>query len=84
MSKKQWNTIQNEHPDRWVALTDVETKEGAIVCANVIDECFDQELSAMKKKYRPLNKDRHIWFVRTSEGSVQYCVHLLNAQCEVV
>ncbi len=84
MSKMLWSTIQKEHPDKWVALTDVETNEGAIVSANVLDECFDQELSEMKRKYRPINQDKHIWFVRTAEGSVQYCVHLLNAHCNVV
>ncbi len=81
---EKWETIQSRCPDKWVALTEVKTQEGSIVSANVIDECFDSELSEMKRKYRPVNKDRHIWFVRTAEGSVQYCVHLLNAHSEVV
>ena len=84
MSKVSWSNIQKEHPDMWVALTDVETNEGSIVSANVLDECFDHELSEMKRKYRPINQDKHIWYVRTAEGSIQYCVHLLNTQCEFV
>ena len=84
MSKIQWNAIQAEYPDRWVALTDVETKDGIIISANVLDECSDQELSEMKRKYRPENKDHHIWFVRTAEGNLQHCIHLLNAHCEII
>jgi len=78
-----WDAIQSNHPDRWVALTEVKTHGSSIVTANVIDECSDDELSEMKRKYRPMNKDRHIWFARTTEGSMQYCVHLLNAHCEI-
>ena len=84
MPKISWSTIQKEHPDKWVALTDVELNEGTIVSANVLDECFDHELSEMKRKYRPINKDRHIWYVRTAEGNIQYCIHLLNAHCDVI
>ncbi len=69
-----WSAIQKEYPNRWVALTDVKTNDGAIISANVIDDCIDSELSAMKRKYRQINKDRHIWFVRTTEGSAQYSV----------
>ena len=84
MANISWDTIQKEHPDKWVALTDVETEDGAIVSANVLDECFDNELSEMRRKYRPINQDKHIWFVRTAEGSTQYSIHLLNAHCDVL
>ncbi len=81
---QSWKDIQNERPDKWVALTDVSTEGSDIVSATVIDECSDSDLSSMKKKYRPINKDHHIWFARTTTGSIQYCVHLFNAHCEVV
>ena len=81
---QKWSTIQSDHPDKWVALTDVTTNEGVIISGKVIDECLDQELVEMRRKYRPVNQDKHIWFVRTAEGSIQYGVHLLNAHCEVV
>lgn len=83
MAKVSWDTIKKEHPDKWVALIDVETDEGSIKSANVIDECSDDKLSNMKKKYRAENSDHHIWFARTAEGSIPDFIHLLNASCDM-
>lgn len=52
---KKWSTIVHDHPDKWVALTGVETVHGDIASAIFIDECSDDELKEMKRKYRPFN-----------------------------
>ena len=83
-ARLSWDEIKQLYPNQWVALENRDMDAGMIVSANVVDSCQDAEIAEMRRKYRPINSDRHIWFVRTSEGNNQYYVHLLNAKTEIV